>query len=325
MGEQTHISWADDTFSPWVGCMKVSPACDGCYAEQLMGMNGRFRRVHWGEKGNGIGTRERTSPSTWRNPRRWNREAAADKLLPPGERRWPRGRFVFCASLADVFDKDVLVAWRRDLFDLIRATPHLTWLLLTKRPQNIVRLFRDACGGKDADWPPNAAILCTVVTQEEANRDVPVLLEAKRILRPAFAGISVEPMLGPMDLTAVKRTRETLDWVICGGETDQGQHKARPMSPLWVRELMGQCGAAEVPFHFKQWGEWAPGHFQEPSKALWAFGDYQHGDRRMHISDNEPRQFTMFGSRARMRKVGKKVAGRALDGMVHDARPVVAL
>jgi protein gp37 len=295
--------------------MKVSPACDGCYAEQLMGMNGRFRRVHWGEKGNGIGTRERTSPSTWRNPRRWNREAAADKLLPPGERRWPRGRFVFCASLADVFDKDVLVAWRRDLFDLIRATPHLTWLLLTKRPQNIVRLFRDACG-KDADWPPNAAILCTVVTQEEANRDVPVLLEAKRILRPAFAGISVEPMLGPMDLTAVKRTRETLDWVICGGETDQGQHKSRPQNPAWFRSLRDQCAATGVAFHHKQNGEWCE------------YGEHGRlADGTMNFlgkPDDAPDRWAIYGETV-VTKVGKARAGRLLDGMVHDARPVVAL
>jgi hypothetical protein len=94
MGEQTGISWCHHTFNPWIGCTKVSPACDGCYAEAMMGEAGRYKRVVWGKPGAGAGTRARTSPANWRQPLKWNRAAQA-----AGEQR-----LVFCASLADVFD-----------------------------------------------------------------------------------------------------------------------------------------------------------------------------------------------------------------------------
>jgi protein gp37 len=197
MAENTSISWADHTFNPWIGCTKVSPACDGCYAAHLMG-GGRYKRVEWGEPGKGEGTRSRTAPANWRKPLAWNRKAAA----APGQ------TFVFCASLADVFDTAVPMEWRRDLFDLIHRTPNLTWLLLTKRPGMIVNLFnaqeRNDCA-LSFSWPRNAAIGCTVVTQAEADRDVPKLLQAKAVLNPAFAFLSMEPLLGPVDLTSVRR------------------------------------------------------------------------------------------------------------------------
>jgi protein gp37 len=269
MGEHTKISWCDDTFNPWIGCTKISVgthgACEHCYAEHLM--DHRMGRVNWGPHGE----RKRTSEANWKQPLKWSREAA--KAGQP--------RFVFCASLADVFDNQVPAEWRRDLFDLIRATPHLTWLLLTKRPGNIVKLFMEALAtsvalGLDECWPRNAAIGCTVVTQAEADRDIPVLLAAKAALNPAFAFLSIEPMLGPIDLTLLRPkegafmdalrgfTRAPgshlldigegpkLDWIITGGETDQGKHKARMMNPAWARSIRDQCSAAGVPFHLKQ-------------------------------------------------------------------------
>lgn len=345
MGEITGISWTDHTFNPWIGCMKVGPACDGCYAEALMGEGGRYARVEWGAPGKGVGTRARTAPGNWKKPLTWDRKARE-----AGERR-----FVFCASLADVFDNAVPAEWRRDLFDLIRATPNLIWLLLTKRPGNIVRLFRGAPlagdrqikGAVDFQWPRNAAIGCTVVTQEEADRDVPLLLKAKAALNPAFAFLSMEPLLGPVDLTRLATlqfrgaeycdalTGQTwgmfgepaarvggVDWVIAGGETDQGKHKARPASPLWYRDIRDQCAAVGVPFHFKQWGEWEPAMIR-PSGApgRFAFGDYETERGRMIEVDGYPRQFTMVGARARLERVGKTRAGRLLDGELHDARP----
>ncbi len=230
------ISWTDHTWNPWIGCTKVSPACDRCYAEQWAK---RYGRAQWGNH-----PRERTSANTWRQPLKWNKETP--------------GAFVFCASLADVFDNQVDPQWRADAFDVMRATPRLTYLLLTKRPQNIERLTDDAGG-----LPANAALGCTVVTQEEYDRDIGKLLSAKARLKPAFAFVSIEPMLGPMDLTAVNRGDgqgvmrpldgrfTTLDWVICGGESGAG---ARAIDADWVRSLRDQCRAADVPFHFKQWG-----------------------------------------------------------------------
>ncbi|SOD00191.1 Phage protein Gp37/Gp68, partial [Rhizobium sp. AN5] len=122
MADSTNISWADMTFNPWIGCTRIAPACDGCYAAHLM--ETRMHRAEWGGPGKGNGTRARTSAANWRKPLAWNATAAKEGTRP----------FVFCASLADVFDNAIPEEWRRDLFDLIRATPHLVWLLLTKRP-----------------------------------------------------------------------------------------------------------------------------------------------------------------------------------------------
>ena len=137
MADQTNISWADMTFNPVIGCARVSPACDGCYAAHMM--ETRFGRVTWGGPGKGVGTRVRTSPANWRKPLAWNRASAASGTRP----------FVFCASLADVFDNQWQKEWRRDLFDLIGATPNLIWLLLTKRPQNIIKMCAESGGHPD--------------------------------------------------------------------------------------------------------------------------------------------------------------------------------
>jgi protein gp37 len=331
MAENSAISWTDHTFNPWIGCTRVSPACDGCYAAALMGgEGGRFNRAQWGGPGKGQGTRDRTKD--WRKPRKWNREAAE----APGQ------TFVFCASLADVFDNAAPAEWRRDLFNLIRETPNLTWLLLTKRPGMIVRLFREAMRlERDASWPQNAAIGCSIVNQVEANRDLPMLLGAKGALRPAFAFVSMEPLLGPVDLTFGLRSRwptcgcsrgygplegmtflandgaerftccehpvssdpsPGLDWVITGGETNQGSHLARPADPDWYRSLRDQCAQAGVPFHFKQWGEWQP----KPPQIVKA--------------DLIPPTYHHFPG-GWVARLGSDVDPCTLDGVKHDARP----
>lgn len=325
MADETLISWADSTFNPWIGCTKVGPACDGCYAQFLM--ETRLKRVVWGAPGAGDGTRDRTGAANWRKPKMWNRLAAHSA-----------GRhFVFCSSLADVFDNAVPTEWRRDLFDLIRETPNLTWLLLTKRPGNIIKLFADtlptAADKRDAAlreaWPRNAAIGCTVVNQEEADRDVPKLLAAKAALNPAFAFLSMEPLLGPVDLTALRPNRDEdmtwdaltdtwsghrepwfatgLDWIITGGETDQGDHLARPSDPQWFRSLRDQCADAGVPFHFKQWGEWQPFMGQVSTR---------HRPAQTHLFDMRLGAAPVF-------KFGKEYDPCTLDGVEHFARPEV--
>lgn len=322
MADTTNISWADMTFNPWIGCTRIAPACDGCYAAHLM--ETRMHRAEWGAPGKGNGTRDRTSAANWRKPLAWNARAAKDGTRP----------FVFCASLADVFDNAVPDEWRRDLFDLIRATPHLVWLLLTKRPMNIARMAEKAGGLSD-----NAAIGTTVEDQPRANINVPALLEASVDLwraktRPLFLFLSCEPLIGPVDLTAFKEYPESkyhtdalrgkiwmrpeandipgtshihtgrdyiglchrIQWVIVGGETDQGKHKARPAHPDWVRGLRDQCEAAGVAFHFKQWGEYMP-----------EIGSASPADAPEH----------------RMIRAGKRHTGRLLDGIEHNARPAV--
>jgi protein gp37 len=123
MSENSKIEWTDHTFNPWEGCQKVSPGCDHCYAETR---NARFAggtAINWGPGA----PRRRTSPANWRKPPQWNK-THAEFFAAHGRRQR-----VFCASLADVFDNAVDEQWRADLFALIRATPNLDWLLLTKR------------------------------------------------------------------------------------------------------------------------------------------------------------------------------------------------
>lgn len=236
MAETTEISWAHSTFNPWIGCTKVSPGCDHCYAATLM--DERYGRVKWGSGE----ARQRTK--TWDQPRRWNRLAAASG------KPWR----VFCASLADVFDNEVPHEWRIDLYRLIEATPHLTWMLLTKRIGNVERM------APLLGFPLNVWLGITVVNQEEADRDIPKLLAVPAAVR----WLSCEPLLGPIDLrdppNDIGEPRYSyldseldsrVGWVIVGGESGKG---ARPMAAEWARDIRDQCARHDVPFHFKQWG-----------------------------------------------------------------------
>jgi protein gp37 len=233
VSETTKISWATSTFNPWIGCTKVSPGCEHCYAESL---DKRWGHARWG-----VGMqRSRTSPAYWRQPLKWN-EKARESGKP-----WR----VFCASLADVFDNEVPEDWRVDLFDLIEATPYLTWMVLTKRIGN-ASAYR---------FPKNLWLGATVVNQEEASRDVPRLLEI-----PATKHwISYEPALGPVDWCEalgiwwnqtekrwIQERGPRVDWIIVGGESG-GQ--ARPFVLGWAKDTARQCKIAGVAVHVKQLG-----------------------------------------------------------------------
>lgn len=332
MAENTHISWTDSTFNPWIGCTKISPACDGCYAAALMGEGGRMGRVVWGEPGKGAGTRSRTSPSNWMQPRKWDRQQAAliaAHNQPAGKMPKPPAHFVFCASLADVFDNEVPAHWRRDLFDLIRATPNLTWLLLTKRPQMIVKLFRDTFLLPDrpkietdlaAWWPRNAAIGTTIEDRARLANAIALARAADDLGHaPAFTFWSCEPLIEDLG-----RLPLLPHWVITGGETDQGKHKARPTHPDWFRSLRDQCAGAGVPYHHKQNGEWSSTQEHDPETcgmfptAIYRDGRIEHrpSEAFRHLSEKEE-------GWAGVCRVGKKRSGRLLDGVLHDARPEI--
>jgi protein gp37 len=212
MAENSKIEWTTHTFNPWIGCQKVSPGCDHCYAEAMM--DHRYHKVQWGPHGE----RKRTS------------EAA--RLT--GER--PR---VFCASLADVFDNKVPADWRSNLFDLIAETPELDWLLLTKRPENMTKMLPP---GWDAGWP-NIWIGTTAENQEQATR-------RGRILRDIPARVrflSCEPLLSEISFEA--ETLMALDWIIVGGESGGD---ARMMQAWWAEDIHDQCKAAGIYFFMKQ-------------------------------------------------------------------------
>lgn len=221
MGENSAIQWTHHTFNPWLGCDKVSSACDGCYAEAWAKRSGL---VVWG------GPRRRTSPENWKKPLKWHAS------VPDGQRRR-----VFCASLADVFDNQVPEEWRFDLFELIRQTPRFDWLLLTKRIGNAKRMLMQ--GGMDGAY--NIWVGATVVTQEELERDVPKLLAVPARIR----FLSCEPLLEPLDLRPLGDLRRRLHWVICGGESG---HHARPLELAWAAELRAQAEARDISFFMKQ-------------------------------------------------------------------------
>lgn len=214
------------------------------------------------------------------------------------------------------------IEWLTEAFAIMRTAPHVTFLLLTKRAPNIVKRSV-AAGG----LPANAAIGSTVVTQEEADRDIPHLLRAKAVLRPAFAFLSMEPLMGLVDLTNISTLRfpgaevlnaltgqlsgmfgdecatqvPPVDWVITGGES--GVH-ARPTHPDWLRSLRDQCAAGGVAYHHKQNGEWV-------------------GPNRHVPPNTNPREVRHDLGPTPVFRVGKKLSGRLLDGVLHDAMPSV--
>jgi len=310
MAENSGIEWTDHTFNPWIGCTRVSPACDNCYAETLA--TGRLGR-EWGPHA----ARRRTK--TWGDPVRWNRQAEGATVRPR----------VFCASLADVFDnhRSILPEWRHDLWALIETTPNLDWLLLTKRPQNIAKMVPQRWMGDG--FPPHVWTGTTVENQTEAERRIPHLLAVPARVR----FLSCEPLLGPVDLETAwhgenaidsecwgdcawcergfpalhnckrgcqsegdwHKGRSGLDWIITGGESGG---TARPSNPQWFRDLRDQCADAGVPFLFKQWGEW------------------------VSVSEVEgPGRHHTFEDGRTVRRIGKKRAGRTLDGVIHDGFP----
>lgn len=222
MAENSKIEWTDHTFNPWMGCTKVSPACDNCYAENLM--DTRYGQVRWGAGQ----PRRRTSPSTWATPRKWDRQAEMSGTRP----------FVFCASLADVFDNEVDQAWRNDLFTLIEATPNLVWLLLTKRIGNVERMT--------SAFPANVAIGATMANQEEYTRDAPKLARVGRKMHPLFTFGSFEPLLGHIRLDDYAP-----QWIIVGGESGKN---ARHMNLDDARRLQADAAMYGRIFNFKQVG-----------------------------------------------------------------------
>ncbi len=285
MAEQTSIEWADSTFNPWIGCTRVSPGCDHCYA--AVSTPARTLGVDWGTGAPPY----RTSPANWRKPVQWERSHQAFELENGRRRR------VFCASLADVFDNAAPQIWRDELFDLILRTPHLDWLLLTKRIGNVPAMLPPTVN-PFADVYPNVWLGATIVNQPEADRDIPKLLEIPARIRflscePLLGPITVFDLDGPVDVRSAEPS--PLHWIIAGGESGP---KARPTHPDWIRDLRDQCAAAGVPFLFKQWGDWAS------------------------VSEVAgPGAHSCFPNGATVRRVGKAVAGRTLDGVTHTAFP----
>lgn len=228
MGANSKIPWTDDTFNPWWGCqvVKDSPECDHCYARDA----GHRFGTHWGPKT----LRRFFGDKHWNEPRRWDRKAAKEGVR----------RRVFCGSMCDVFeDRFDLLEHRARLWALIRHTPNLDWLLLTKRPENFAEML---------PWlehePPWSNVWLGVTTgcQRSVDVRIPLLLSARAVVR----FVSCEPILEELRLETSLQGDPHVDWVICG---DESGRKRRAAELDWARGLRDQCLAAEVPFFFKQW------------------------------------------------------------------------
>jgi protein gp37 len=283
MGSNSKIEWTHHTFNPWWGCVRVSPACDNCYAEtwaKRVGMSDL-----WGKNA----PRRFFSDAHWREPLKWDRDAAQ-----AGERRR-----VFCASMADVFEPGRALNETRDrLWGVIEATPNLDWLLLTKRIKSVRTLA--PWRGK---WPANIWLGTSTENQRWLEKRVEHLLEHDAVVR----FISAEPLLGPLNLVpwlASPGSREGgINWVIAGGESGA---QSRSMNPVWPESIRDQCREANVPFHFKQWGHWAP-------EELIAEG-ISNRVQRINVEGRA-------GEIIRLVKVGKSKGGRELGGTTWDQVP----
>jgi protein gp37 len=233
MGKTTGISWCDHTFNPWWGCTKVSSGCANCYAETfskrttvLPLWGDDARRRFFGEK-------------HWREPLAWDRVAAKSGVRAK----------VFCGSMCDVFeDRQDLYRPRVQLWNLVRSTSNLQWLLLTKRPENMDCLLPWGKDPKDSPWF-NVWLGTSVENQAMADERIPHLLKCPAAVR----FLSIEPMLSPVDLT---QWIGKSDLVIVGGESGP---KRRPFNKDWSRSIRDQCQAAGVPFFFKQGSALHPG------------------------------------------------------------------
>lgn len=250
MAEMTRITWAHATFNPWRGCTKVSPGCRACYAEALSKRNPAVLGV-WGDDG----TRVVAAESAWREPLKWDRAAAA-----AGERR----RVFF--SLGDPFeDREELTAPLSRLWNLALYSNWLDFLLLTKRPENVVKRLKDVWAYQKAhllrdgclsDWiegvrpPRNIWLGVSAENQEYADRRIPILLDIPAAVR----FVSGEPLLGPIDFRKVPGfNRVGLDlskwWIIVGGESGPNR---RPCEVEWIADIARQCRSAGVPVFVKQ-------------------------------------------------------------------------
>lgn len=226
MGADSKIQWTDHTFNPWWGCTKVSPGCDHCYAETF---DKRVGGAHWGK---GAPRRE-FGQKHWNEPLKWNSEA---------EKQGKRFR-VFCASMADWTDAEAPTGAVARLWDLWRATPHLDWLMLTKRPARIARCL-------PPDWGGGYLNVWLGATVEDRAHGLP-RVKTLRDTPARVRFLSVEPQveaLGIVDLTDI-------NWVIVGGESGPG---ARPFDPAWAFDMVGQCRESGATPFVKQMGAvWA--------------------------------------------------------------------
>jgi protein gp37 len=331
MGDKTAIEWADASWNPTAGCALVSPGCTNCYAMRLAHRLGHIEDAVGGKYG------ELTHAVNGRAV--WTGELRFDEYVLSQPLRWRRPRRIFVNSMSDLFHEAVREDWLDRIFAIMASAPQHQFLVLTKRPEHM-RDWIKAQAARNGDWPlANVWLGVSVEDQARADERIPALLDTPA----ARHWISAEPLLDRVLLrtewlhnrrSAAPGLRgdhytEALDWIVCGGESGPG---ARPMLRSWATSLRDQSAAAGVPFFFKQWGEWIDadewmnsfelgisrgGELWRPARPLnyvdaqWlaeALG--RGGNRYEHHSDGT----TVI-------RVGRRAAGRLLDGREHNEFP----
>ncbi len=322
MADKTGIEWTDATWNPVTGCSKVSQGCKNCYAlRDWPRMSANPKTVYYGRKFTDV-------------------MCHPERLDQPF--RWAKPSMIFVNSMSDLFHPDVPFDFIADVFGVIAEADWHIFQVLTKRPERMLEFF--ALHGNHAA-PKNAWLGVSIEDQKTANERIPLLLTTPTVVR----WVSAEPLIEPVDLTKIRVDENAIlfplageihcdgrnepapingggiGWVVVGGESGQ---TARQMHPDWVRSLRDQCAAAGVPFLFKQWGEWAP------VGPIYSDDDTDEHMAALDCDPDEPRQCWIspsgqiedgghqppIGTWA-MRRIGKKAAGRLLEGVLHNGYP----
>jgi protein gp37 len=345
VADKSAIEWTDASWNPIVGCSIVSPGCTNCYA---MKMAARIEHMGGSPHYDDL-TQDSKAGPVWTG-----KVAMAPDHILTQPLRWKRGRKIFVNSMGDLFHESIGDEQIDKVFAVMALCPQHTFQVLTKRAERMRAYFDrgySAMGtpkrcmlveeemtsftaGKYGapcaveSWPlPNVWLGVSTERQQEADERIPLLLQTPAAVR----FISAEPLLGPIDLSTINTCSPgysttmgaNLDWVIVGGESGHG---ARPMHPDWARSLREQCAAAGVPFFFKQRGEWS-----------WTDDADYDADRVVEVpldwrerKDGKilcMRQNGTFAggyggdSAEFLVRLGKKSAGRLLDGKEHNEFP----
>nr|WP_117406456.1 phage Gp37/Gp68 family protein [Mycobacterium marinum] len=342
MADHTAISWAESTWNPVTGCTRISPGCDHCYIERTRPLRMAHRRFD----GDGVGS----TTGVQLHPERLE--------IPL---HWRKPRKVFVCSLADLFHDEVPDEYIARVWAVMALAPRHTFQCLTKRPARVRALLNSPEWRADvqnhiawyenpaeeslmtwARWPlPNCWLGVTAENQQWADIRIPALLDTPAAVR----WVSAEPLLGRIDLSRFLEADDAkydvppLNWVVTGGESGPG---ARPAHPDWFRSIRDQCQAAGVAFHHKQNGEWIEDvtHYPaepeigiyEPFRVINVPPDHKNRKRcAMHPAgmtaltpDNPFHPFKAgHPNWTAMRRVGKKAAGRLLDGREHNDYPEI--
>lgn len=318
MADNTKIEWTDATWNPVNGCSLASPGCTNCYA---------MKQAHRVPQRRGL-TQHTSGGMVWTGEVRFDEAKLTQPL------HWKRPRRIFVCAHGDLFHDAVPDEWIDRVFAVMAICPQHTFQVLTKRSARMRRYF-DGIGPRkpvrawmranddiehQPPFPlPNVWLGVSVEDQRRADERIPDLLATPAAVR----WLSCEPLLGPVDLVQFKPDwgywLDNLDWVVAGGESGPG---ARPMHPDWARTLRDQCAAAGVPFFFKQWGDWSVVFDRDRDDPDWRNcskwdhdhpkgrwlnlegGTGFHGDRVVYVD-----------------RIGKRTAGRLLDGIEHNDMP----